>query len=152
MSINGIYQFGALTTKSGKVLEFEDMDKDRDGKISQQEYNFIQNLCLDTVELENGGKKGEKKVTDYEFVLWQEEAKMQECLDEIQAQVATDFIGAKATLAPQILRELKDFHDDFKEGCKNSDDSIIDMASKFEAALPLKYDEIKARLMNEKQN
>lgn len=150
MSINGIYQFGAITTKSGKVLEFEDMDKDRDGKISQQEYNFIQkNLCLDTVELENGGVKKEKNVTDYEFVLWQEEAKMQETMDSIQAEIATDFIGVKAKLAPQVLRELRDFHDSFKEQCKNSEDSIINMASKFDAALPAKYEEIKNRLNGE---
>ena len=72
---------------------------------------------------------------------------MQETLDEMQSQVAMDFIGAKAKLAPQVLRELKDFHDDFKEGCKNSADSIINMAEKFDAALPVKYEEIKARLL-----
>ncbi len=148
MSFNGIYHFGTITTKNGKVLDFDDIDKDRDGKISQQEYNFIQkNLCMDTLEIENGDKKGEKNVTDYEFVLWQEESKMQERLDEMQSQVAMDFIGAKAKLAPQVLRELKDFHDDFKEGCKNSADSIINMAEKFDAALPVKYEEIKARLL-----
>ena len=61
MSFNGIYHFGAITTKNGKVLDFDDIDKDRDGKISQQEYNFIQkNLCMDTLEIENGDKKGKK--------------------------------------------------------------------------------------------
>ena len=82
MSINGIYQFGTLTTKSGKIINFDDIDRDKDGKISQQEFNFIQKeLGLDIVEFVDEDNKGEKKVSDYEFVLWQQEAQMQEAFD-----------------------------------------------------------------------
>lgn len=153
MSINGIYQFGTLTTKSGKVIDFDDIDRDKDGKISQQEFNFIQKeLCMDTVELtEETQKKDDKNVTDYEFVLWNQEAHMQEAFDTVCVQVSTDFIGVNAKFSPQILRELRLFLTDFKEKYINDGELITEMSAKFDDALQKKYADIKQELLPDKQ-
>ena len=145
MSIIGIYQFGSLTTKNGKVINFEDIDTDKDGKISQQEFNFIQKeLGLDIVEFVDEPKKNDKNVTDYEFVLWNQESQMQKLFDNLASQVAVDFIGNNAKYAQQVLKELRQFLSDFKENFKNGGESIADMAEAFGNELPLKYEEIKA--------
>lgn len=150
MSINGIYQFGTLTTKSGKVINFDDIDRDKDGKISQQEYNFIQKeLCMDTVELTDEAQKNDdKNVTDYEFVLWNQEAHMQESFDTLCVQISTDFIGANAKYSSAILKELRAFLNDFKESYIKDGESIIDMADKFDEALLKKYNDIKQELLS----
>lgn len=151
MSISGIYQFGKLTLNNGKVINFDDIDTDKDGKISQQEFNFIQKeLGLDIVEFVEEDNKGEKNVTDYEFVLWQQESQMQELFDKLASQVAKDFIGNNAKFSQPVLKELRQFLGDFKEDFKKSGKSIIDMASSFQTALPVKYEEIKqSYLMND---
>ena len=153
MSINGIYQFGTLTTKSGKVIDFNDIDRDKDGKISQQEYNFIQKeLCMDTVELtEENQQKDEKNVTDYEFILWNQEAHMQESYDTLCTQVATDFIGNNAKYSAQILKELRLFLSDFKEQYQSNGESIVNMSAKFDEELQKKYADIKQELLSDKQ-
>ena len=150
MSINGIYQFGTLTTKSGKIINFDDIDRDKDGKISQQEFNFIQKeLGLDIVEFVDEDNKGEKKVSDYEFVLWQQEAQMQEAFDVLAAMVAKDFIGNNAKFSQYVLKELRQFLTDFKESYKKSGESLIEMASSFQVTLPAKYEEIKQSYLGE---
>ena len=144
MSISGFYPFGELVTKSGKVINFDEIDRDGDGKISQREFNFIQKeLGLDTVELSDEQKKGEKQVTDYEFVLWYQESQMQESYDKLSSQIAKDFIGANAQYAPKILKELRIFMQDFKDSYINNSEPIGELASRFEAALPQKYEELK---------
>ena len=88
MNFSGIYQFGSLTTRNGEVLRFEDIDTDANGKISQQEFNFIQKeLGMDTVEFAEQDDKGDKDVTDYEFVLWNQEAKMQKAFENLCGMV-----------------------------------------------------------------
>ena len=150
MSINGIYQFGTLTTKSGKVINFEDIDLDKDGKISQKEYMFIQQeLGLDTVEFIDEKQKGEKEVTDYEFIQYFQESQMQETFDTICNQVASDFIGSNAKYSSQVMKELRTFLKDFKEEYLNNGSSIGEMAAKFQEALPVKYSEIKKEVLGD---
>ena len=144
MSISGFYPFGELVTKSGKVINFDEIDRDGDGKISQREFNFIQKeLCLDTVELTDVKQKGEKQVTDYEFVLWFQESQMQELYNNLSSQIAKDFIGANAKFAQQVLKELRLFMQDYKESYINNSEPIGELASNFEAALFQKYEELK---------
>ena len=113
MSFTGIYQFGSLTTRNGETLSFSDVDKDGDGKISQQEFLFIQQeLCLDTVELsEESESNAENNVTDEEYVSWAQEMQMKNALDELIAQIAQDFIGSNAKFAPQVIKELRYYFD-----------------------------------------
>jgi len=151
VSINGIYQFGTLTAKNGKVINFDEIDRDKDGKISQQEFIFIQKeLCMDTVEfLEEDQQKDEKKVSDYEFILWQQEAKMQDSFDKLCAKVATEFIGENAKYSQQVLKELRAFMSDFISENKKSIETAAAMGDTFGDAIFAKYDEIKTDLLNQ---
>ena len=150
MSINGVYQFGSLTTKSGRVINFDDIDLDKDGKISQQEFNFIQKeLGMDTLELTDEKQKGEKKVTDYEYVLWSQESQMQDEFDKICTQVAKDFIGANAQYSSQVLKELRQFLKDYKQSYIDENKTIIGMADSFREELPKKYEEIKQEYLGQ---
>ena len=146
MSFSGIYQFqfGTLTAKNGRVINFDDIDTDKDGKITQQEFNFIQKeLGLDIVEFVDEKQKGEKEVTDYDYIQYSQESQMQEAFDTVCNQIASDFIGSNAQYSTKILKELRMFLKDFKEEYLNSDNFIGELASKFQEALSIKYSEIK---------
>jgi len=149
MNFSGIYQFGSLTTRNGEVLRFEDIDTDCNGKISQQEFNFIQKeLGMDTVEFAEQDEKGDKDVTDYEFVLWNQEAKMQKAFENLCGLVSRDFIGENAKYSQSILKEMRTFLKDFKEEYMNSENSIGGMAEAFQTALAQKYIGIKQEYLN----
>ncbi len=149
MNFSGIYQFGALTTRNGEVLRFEDIDTDCNGKISQQEFIFIQKeLGMDTVEFSEQDEQGEKDVTDYEFVLWNQEAKMQKAFENLSGLVSRDFIGDNAKYSKPIMKEMRTFLKDFKEEYMNSENSIGGMAEAFQTALAQKYIAIKQEYLN----
>ena len=148
MSFTGIYQFGNITTKSGQVINFEDIKTDSDGKMSQRTYNFIQKeLCMDTLELSEEGQKEEKQVTDFEFVLWSKEVQMQEAFENICTQVASDFIGDNAKYSSQIIKGLRQFLKDFLEENSADPKKMIEMADKFEEELLVKYNKMKEELI-----
>ena len=148
MSISGIYQFGTLTTKSGKVIDFDQIAKDCDGKISRQQYMFIQReLGLDTVEFLDESQKGEKNVTAQEFAQWYQEGEMQRMFDDLCTQIATDFIGDNAKYSKQVLKELRIFLNDFKEEYLKGEKSLAELANDFKQALPAKYAEIKNEVL-----
>ena len=149
MSINGLYQFNTLITKNGKIIDLENVDIDKDGKISQQEFNLIQQeLCMDTLELtDEQQQKDEKNVSDFEFVLWNQEAHMQNSFNNLCVQVSKDFIGVNSKHSPQVLKELRMFLSDFEEEYLSSGESIINMSAKFDEMLLLKYEEIKQELL-----
>ena len=152
MSFTGIYQFGNITTKNGQTIDFDSIKTDKDGKITQRTYNFIQKeLGLDTVELSEEPQKGEKNVTDYEFVLWNEESKMQETFDAICREVSKDFIGANAKHSAQVLKELRVFMNDFKSENASDSEKMVDMADRFAEELPAKYEEIKNEILGKKE-
>ena len=149
MSFSGIYQFGNITTKSGQVIDFDSIKTDSDGKITQRTYNFIQKeLGLDTVELSEEAQKGEKQVTDLEFVQWNQEAHMQEAFDEVCVQVSQDFIGSNAIHSAQVIKELRQFMNDFKAENTADPNKMIDMADRFESELQVKYNELKEALLD----
>ena len=148
MSFTGIYQFGNITTKNGQTIDFDNIKTDKDGKMSQRTYSFIQKeLGLDTVELSNEPQKSDKEITDYEFVLWNQEAHMQEAFDAVCILVSQDFIGENAKYSSQILRELRQFMADFKAENSSDPAKMINMAERFEEELNIKYQEIKNELL-----
>lgn len=148
MSLTGIYQFGNITTKSGHVIDFDNIKTDSDGKISQRAYNFIQKeLGLDTVELSEEPQKGEKQVTDYEYVLWHQEENMKDIFDAICIEVSKDFIGENAKYSAQVLKELRQFLADFIAENESDSKKMVDMSDRFAEELPKKYEEIKNSIL-----
>ena len=148
MSISGFYPFGELVTKSGKVINFDDIDIDNDGKISQKEFNFIQKeLGVDIVEISGEKQKGEKDVTDFEFVFWQQEAHMQNTFNLLCAKVATDFIGTNAQYSTRVLNELREFMNDFKAENSSDPEKVAGMADSFAQEIMVKYNDLKESIL-----
>lgn len=147
MTINGVNQFGSLTTKTGQVLNFEDFDKNGDGKISEQEYSSVlETYKLDSVELSTVYKNSDKEISKEEFEIWQQEIEMQNALNELKGQLAIDFAGEDDKYANQVMSELKEFLESFVSDYGN--ENIGDMADKFKEALPAKYAEIKDKVLS----
>ena len=123
MDFIGINQFGALTSKIGKVINFEDIDLDGDSKISEEEFSsniFSKDGGFDTVEFSTVDKNNNKEITQEEFDIFEQERLMEELVSELYGQIATDFIGANSQLAPEVKAALKDFIKEFSEEYQQS--------------------------------
>lgn len=142
---SGINQFGNLTV-NGQKIRFEDFDKDKDGKISQEEYDSVmKEINLDTVELSTVDKNGDKEVSEDEFALWEQKTQMQDAVNNMAAAISRDFAG-KTQYLTNITNALRDYIDDFANNYKGED--ISKMAEDFKAALPTKYAELKASVLS----
>ena len=109
-------RFGNLTTQTGQQIKFEDMDKNSDGTITEQEYNAaLQEYGLDSVELSTVDTNGDKEVSNEEFQLWEQKIKMEEALAPYVQQVTTDFIGANSAYAGDMTTALRELIDKFSE-------------------------------------
>ena len=89
MAFIGINQFGSLTSKVGKIPSFEDFDVNKDGKISNEEFeSLFKEEGWDTVEFSTVDKNADKEVSEEEFKTWEQERKMQEAVNNISGQFA----------------------------------------------------------------
>ena len=141
-------RFGNLTTQSGQQIKFEDMDKDSDGTITEQEYNAaLQEYGLDSVELSTVDTNGDKQVSNEEFQIWEQKIKMEEALAPYIQQVTTDFIGANSAYAGDMTTALRELIDKFTEEYTAEGKTVSEMAAEFEAQLPAKYEEIKEEIL-----
>lgn len=141
---SGINQFGSLTV-NGQKLRFEDFDKDKNGEISKDEYNaLLKEVQLDTVELSVVDKNGDETISEDEFSLWEQKIQMQDEVNNLSGTISKDFTG-KTQYLTTITTALKDYIDDFANNYKGED--ISKMAEDFKAALPTKYAELKASVL-----
>ncbi len=141
-------RFGNLTTQTGQQIKFEDMGKDSDGTITEQEYNAaLQEYGLDSVELSTVDTNGDKEVSNEEFQLWEQKIKMEEALAPYIQKVTTDFIGANSAYAGDMTTALRELIDKFSEEYTSEGKNVSEMASAFEAILPTRYEEIKEEIL-----
>ena len=141
-------RFGNLTAANGAQIKFEDLDKDKDGTITEQEYNAaIQEYGLDSVELSTVDTNGDRQVSNEEFQIWEQKIKMEEALQPYIQKVTTDFIGANSAYAADMTAALRELIDKFAEEYTLAGKNVSDMASEFEAVLPEKYEELKAQIL-----
>ena len=141
-------RFGNLTTQSGQQIKFEDMDKDSDGTITEQEYNAaLQEYGLDSVELSTVDTNGDKQVSNEEFQIWEQKIKMEEALAPYIQQVTTDFIGANSAYAGDMTTALRELIDKFTEEYTTEGKTVSEMAAEFDAQLPAKYEAIKEEIL-----
>ena len=139
----GINQFGSLTVNGTKV-KFEDIDTDKNGEISEQEYNnFLNEVKLDSIEFSSVDKDGDKVISESEFTLYDQKSQMQDAINDMAGTISQDFAG-KSEYLTDVSNALKDY---IEEYAANYTGEVENMAEDFKAALPLKYDEIKAGIM-----
>lgn len=140
---SGINQFGSLYV-NGQKLTFEDFDKDKNGEISQEEYNSVlKETNLDSVELATVDSDGNKTISEQEFAVWEQKIQMQDAVNEMSMTISKDFAGKTEALA-ELSAALKDYIDEY---ATNYTGDVAVMAEIFKATLPEKYEEFKQTIL-----
>ena len=140
----GINQFGSLTV-NGQKLTFEDFDKDKDGKVNQEEYDaLLKEVELDSVELSSIDKDGDKTLSEEEFEIYEQKLLMQDAVNEMKSTISTDFSGSKSQYLPEVTEYLKDYINGYALTYVGE---VSSMAEDFKTSLPAKYEEIKQEVL-----
>ena len=122
-------RFGSLTTQSGQQIKFEDFDKDKDGVITEDEYNAaLKEYGLDSVELSKVDNNQDKQLSNEEFQMWEQKIKMEEALQPYLTKVTTDFTGKNSKYAADMTAKLRDLIDKFAEEYMESGKNISNLA------------------------
>ena len=138
--------FGALTMLSHNIT-FEKIDIDGDGVITQEELNAIaEKNNIDVLDLSCIDKDADSKVTEEEYVLWQQESEVSRLTDEMKSQLARDFVGQDADDIKKGINMLDDYMKSFIDQYSKMGD-ISKMAKTYSAELAGKYKEIKTNVM-----
>ena len=142
---NGINQFGSLTV-NGQKLKFEDFDIDKNGDVTQKEYNeLLKKVELDSVEFSTVDKNQDNVISEDELAIYDQKSQMQDDINNMSKTISLDFSG-KSEYLTQLNSALKDLINDFAASYTGE---IENMAKDFEAQLPEKYAEIKNNILAE---
>jgi len=140
---NSIHQFGTLIV-NGKKLTFEDLDKDKNGEISLQEYNsLLKEVKLDSVDISNIDNNEDKVISKEEFSIWEQKTLMQEAINSLSPQITNDF-GGKSQYLEELTNQLKNLINDYAATFYGD---ISTMAEEFKKELPDKYEQIKKNIL-----
>lgn len=125
-----------------KNVKFEDLDKDKDGTISKEEYESLLNeISADSLEISTEKNVPDKYVNEDQQAVLEQEFMMEEALDEIKGQISIDFCGENSKYIADVAFDLKDYLEEFKT---NYEGDVSGMAEAFKEVLPAKYEELKA--------
>lgn len=138
-----ITQFGTLTVK-GKTLTFDDFDKDKNGKISEDEYNTVlKEMKLDSVELSTVDKNKDNTISKEEFSLWEQKIAMQDIVNGMSYTFSKDFSG-KTEFLPALSDALRNYINEYAQNYIGDKSSMVD---DFKEALPKQYEIIKKEVL-----
>ena len=109
---NGINQFGSLTV-NGQKLKFEDFDIDKNGDVTQKEYNeLLKKVELDSVEFSTVDKNQDNVISEDELAIYDQKSQMQDDIYNMSKTISLDFSG-KSEYLTQLNSALKDLINDF---------------------------------------
>lgn len=88
---NGINQFGSLTV-NGQKLKFEDFDIDKNGDVTQKEYNeLLKKVELDSVEFSTVDKNQDNVISEDELAIYDQKSQMQDDINNMSKTISLDF-------------------------------------------------------------
>lgn len=134
--------FGSLT----KIhqLSFGEFDENKDGVITQEELQTVaENGGFDMLDISAIDKNADQKVTHEEYVLWQQEAEMNDYMKKMKDQAARDLLGQDQEDITKLVDKLIEFEKSFKETYKSTHKNLDGMAAVFTTQLTVKYNEFK---------
>ena len=150
--------FGSLTARNGvkqytfdfKDLAVEDLDLNQDGILSDEElFTAVKNGEIDIVELSTTDADADMKVTEEQYVLWQQIEEMDKLVEMFKDQAARDLVGASTEDIKKFTDKLTDFAKEFKTNYMlDETNDISKMSQAFNEAMPEKYVEIKKDVMS----
>ena len=136
-------QFGSLTAKRINYMSFEELDANKDGYLTQEEINHLfDNIQIDILDLSTIDIDADKKVTQQEYELWQQEADIETITDKIKEQVIRDFIGHDEDDIKKVLKMIDEYKISFIQNFQKNG-NISEMSERYKQQLPVKYQEIK---------
>ena len=88
---NGINQFGSLTVNDQK-LKFEDFDIDKNGDVTQKEYNeLLKKVELDSVKFSTVDKNQDNVISEDELAIYDQKSQMQDDINNMSKTISLDF-------------------------------------------------------------
>ena len=146
-STTGIMPFGMLTAKALQTSKFEELDLNLDGFVTEDEIiSIFGKKIFDTVELSSIDKDADKKVTQSEYELWQQEAQIKELTDMFKTQASKDMVGQDNDTILSVINQIEEFKNYFITSYPKQD-NILKMAYEFKKELPIKYMELRKNAM-----
>ena len=141
-------QFGMLTA-SARGVSFAELDVNKDGTVTAEEAaQVINGKGLDVLDLSTMDKDADQKVTEREYILWDQEQRMSDILTRVKDGIARDFIGRNQDEIKDAIDRLDDYLKEFINDYSASGNPLNKMAAAFEKSLPAKYAEIKNDIIN----
>lgn len=145
MELNGLNLFGSLTMRNGEKITKEDAlkygDTNNDGQLSTAEIDKLFNdNGIDTLHLSTMDTDKDGVITDDEFKNYETKALIQEELEAIKAQIATDFVGELAQYSSAIISDLVNFVNQYVQ---NDNLNVED----FKEALSAEYEALKDKYL-----
>ena len=162
-NMDGIQQnglFGSLTARTNSVpqkitfdfkdLNIEELDLDNDGLLSDEELmTAVNNNQIDIVELSTTDADADQKVTEEQYLLWQQVEEMDNLIATFKEQAARDLAGEASEDIMKFTDKLTEFEDTFKNNyATEHNGDISQMAKDFKEALLGKFKEIKADVLS----
>ena len=139
--------FGSLTAKQLQNVPLWDYDKNE--IINLDEFlTAIEKMEYDSLNLSSIDKDKDQKVTKEEYDLWTQEEAITKVCDEYKTKAASDFAGEDNDDIVKFLAALDEFKQGFVEQYRKDMKDVSEMADKFAQKLPEKYAEIKFDLLN----
>ena len=142
--------FGSLTAKSLHQVDFKELDLNADGIITEEELAFVlEKKEFDVLNLSSIDKDADQKVTQEEYELWQQEAEMNEYLDELKDRASRDMVGQSPDDIKKFIDKLNDFGSEYKEEyIKFHGKNLSGMSKSFIETIAQKYNEIKRDVLS----
>lgn len=140
-NINNSANFLSLTNPLNKLLTFEELDINKDGQVTQNEYaQALKNagVNVDTVELSTVEKKPEEELlkTQEDPKLLEQKIEIDKRIEKLKSIIAKDFAGDESKYIKDILADLASFKNEYIENYEGKTDKL---AASFETALMIEY-------------
>ena len=140
--------FGMLTA-SARGVSYKELDVNHDGVVTQEEAaSVFQQKSLDVLDLSTMDKDADQKVTEREYILWDQEQRMSDIMTRIKDGISRDFIGRNQDDMKDAIEQLDSYLKEFISEYSASGKDLNKMAQAFAKELPTKYDEIKNDIIN----
>lgn len=140
--------FGMLTA-SVRGVPFTELDVNHDGIVTKEEaVSVLKQKNLDVLDLSSMDKDADQKVTEQEYLLWDQEQRMSDVLSRVKNTIARDFIGRSQDDIKEAISRLDDYMKTFIADYTAAGNDITKMSASFEKSLPSKYEEIKNDIKN----
>lgn len=145
--------FGSLTARSAHQINFEVFDVDKDGIITQEELtSVLEKNELDVLDLSVIDKDADQKVTEEEYILWQQESEIHEITEKMKEQASKDLVGKSPADIKKFMDKLSDYEKAFEEEYKKSNKDISQMSKVYKKQIPTKYSELRRDVLMNTQD